>query len=154
MPKRFSWILPNKLAVGSFPHETSSIFKLRREGISSVLSLTEEAEIKIPSDLQHNFVWERVGIPDGYTGGVPSVEQFAQALSVLGRWDKKGHVMFVHCLAGVGRSASVCSLFVAHQKELSLEDAILYVQSQHKYAAPDNHQRQVMQDYLNSLPQT
>ena len=124
---------------------------LRREGITAVLSLTEETEKPIPTEIQHSFVWQRVPIPDGFTGGVPTEEQFDHALQILNRWQRRGHSVYVHCLAGVGRSASVCSLYVAQTKKLPLMDAIAHVKQQHQYAAPDGHQIQVMQRFLASL---
>ncbi|MCM1982499.1 protein-tyrosine phosphatase family protein [Lyngbya confervoides] len=148
MSKRFSWIVPEQLAVGSFPEDTSAVYKLRKEGITAVLTLTEEHEILVPDELRHNFVWERVPIPDGYTGGIPSVEQFAQAMGILNRWSQKMHSIYVHCLAGVGRSPSVCCLFMVSNQGMSLEDAIAHVKLQHSYAAPDEHQVRVMRELL------
>ncbi|WP_404786044.1 dual specificity protein phosphatase family protein [Altericista sp. CCNU0014] len=150
MPERFSWILPQKLAVGSFPNATTSVSKLRREGITAVLSLTEDRERLVPDGIAHSFLWEQVPIPDGFKGGIPTEEQFAQALQILQRWYRKGHVVYVHCLAGVGRSASVCCLYVSHQQGLPLEDAIALVKSQHSYASPDPNQIEVMQRFLTS----
>ncbi len=150
MPKRFSWILPNQLAVGSFPQKTTSASQLRREGITAVLCLNEEQEQPVPEDIQNGFLWQRVAIPDGFTGGVPSEAQFGEALKILNRWQRKGHVVYVHCLAGVGRSASICCLYVAQKQGLSLEDAIAFVKEQHHYASPDKHQVKVMQQYLAS----
>jgi atypical dual specificity phosphatase len=150
MPERFSWILPQKLAVGSFPSATSSVMKLRREGITAVLSLTENYERLVPAELGHSFLWEQVPIPDGFKGGIPTEEQFAQTMQLLDRWYRKGHVVYVHCLAGVGRSASVCALYVARCQNLSLLDAIALVKAQHSYAAPDPNQIQVMQRFLTS----
>ncbi|NJN71190.1 MAG: phosphatase, partial [Nitrospira sp.] len=80
MPKRFSWILPNELAVGSFPHQTTSASQLQREGITAILCLNEEAEQSVPTDIQHGFLWQRVPIPDGFTGGIPTEQQFEDAL--------------------------------------------------------------------------
>ena len=151
MPERFSWVLPQKLAVGSFPHTTTSVSKLRREGITAVLCLNEESEPTVPSEILHSFIWERVPIPDGYTGGVPSEEQFEQAMKVLSRWYRKGHVVYVHCLAGVGRSASVCALYLTQEINIPLEDAIASLKEKHKYASPDRHQVKVMQSFLASL---
>jgi atypical dual specificity phosphatase len=150
MPERFSWILPQKLAVGSFPNSTTSIMKLRREGITAVLSLTETHERFVPVELGHSFLWEQVSIPDGFTGGIPSEDQFALTMRTLDRWYRKGHVVYVHCLAGVGRSASVCALYLAHRQSLSLSDAIAMVKAKHSYAAPDPNQVEVMQRFLTS----
>jgi atypical dual specificity phosphatase len=150
MPERFSWILPQKLAVGSFPNATTSVSKLRREGVTAVLSLTEDHERLVPDDIAHSFLWEQVPIPDGFKGGIPTEEQFAQALRILDRWYKKGHVAYVHCWAGVGRSASVCCLYVSHAQGLPLKEAIALVKAQHKYASPDSNQIEVMQRFLTS----
>ncbi len=150
MPKRFSWILPQKLCVGSFPQNTLSVHKLRREGVTAVLCLTEAQERTVPDDVTHSFLWVRVPIPDGYTGGIPTEVQFAEAIQVLDRWYRKGHVVYVHCLAGVGRSASVCSLYLAHRQNMSLSDAIAHVKQQHSYANPDPNQIEVMQRFLTS----
>ncbi|HEY9828515.1 MAG TPA: dual specificity protein phosphatase [Stenomitos sp.] len=150
MPERFSWILPQKLAVGSFPNSTTSISKLRRENITAVLSLTENHERLVPDEVAHSFLWEQVPIPDGFKGGIPTEDQFDKALQVLDRWYRKGHVVYVHCLAGVGRSASVCSIYMAARQGLSLSDAIAHVKAQHKYAAPDPNQIEVMQRFLTS----
>jgi protein-tyrosine phosphatase len=150
MPERFSWVLPQKLAVGSFPKTSVSSTKLRREGITAVLSLTEVNERSVPQDIPNSFLWERVPIPDGYTGGIPTEEQFSQAITILDRWYRKGHVVYVHCLAGVGRSASVCSLYVSRVQNLSLGDAIIYVKQKHSYAAPDTYQIAVMEKFLAS----
>jgi atypical dual specificity phosphatase len=150
MPERFSWILPQKLAVGSFPNSTTSIMKLRREGITAILSLTENHERLVPEEIKHSFLWEQVPIPDGFKGGIPSEEQFTQAMKILERWYRKGHIIYVHCLAGVGRSASVCSLYVAQNQGLDLSDAVAIVKSQHRHAAPDANQIEVMQRFLTS----
>jgi protein-tyrosine phosphatase len=150
MPERFSWVLPQKLAVGSFPNATTSISRLRRYGITAVLSLTENHERLVPDEIFHSFLWEQVPIPDGFTGGIPTEEQFDQSMQVLDRWYRKGHVVYVHCLAGVGRSASVCSLYLASRQGMSLADAIAHVKAQHSYANPDSHQIAVMQKFLTS----
>ncbi|HEY9845781.1 MAG TPA: hypothetical protein V6D03_06240 [Candidatus Caenarcaniphilales bacterium] len=89
MLDRFSWILPQHLAVGPFPKTSVAIAFLRRMGVTAVLCLTEENERSISSELFHNFVWERVPIPDGFTGGIPTEEQFALALQILHRWHQK-----------------------------------------------------------------
>jgi protein-tyrosine phosphatase len=150
MPERFSWVLPQKLAVGSFPNATTSISKLRRYGVTAVLSLTEDHERLVPDDVLHSFLWHQVPIPDGFKGGIPTEEQFDQALQILDRWYRKGHVVYVHCLAGVGRSASVCSLYLAARQGMSLTEAIAHVKAQHSYANPDTNQVAVMQKFLTS----
>jgi protein-tyrosine phosphatase len=124
---------------------------LRRQGITAILCLTEPAEKSVPHEIEHGFVWQRVPIPDGFTGGKPSEAQFTQALDILHRWFTKSHVVYVHCLAGVGRSASVCSLYVAQSQGMDLGAAISLVKQQHQYANPDPHQIEVMHRFLASM---
>ncbi|MBW4549834.1 MAG: dual specificity protein phosphatase family protein [Aphanocapsa sp. GSE-SYN-MK-11-07L] len=151
MPQRFSWILPQELAVGSFPDATSSVGKLRRMNITAVLCLNQETESSVPAEVYHQFLWERVAIPDGNTGGIPDLAHFAQALEILTRWRNKGHTVYVHCLAGVGRSPSVCAAYLVHQHNMPLDEAIQFVKDRHSFAAPDQHQVRVMKQFFSTV---
>ncbi len=145
---RFSWIIPNRLAVGSFPHQDYEITYLSKMGITSVLSLTEPKELKIPQPLKNHFVWQNVAIPDGAKGGVPKLEHFKDAYAILSRWQERGHGTFVHCLAGVGRSPSVCVAYLAKSQGIPLAEAIAKVQDRHPIARPDPAQIAVMEKFL------
>lgn len=148
MSKRFSWIVPHQLAVGPFPKSEHQITHLSRSGITAVLCLTEKDELEVPEAVFNRFVWERVPIPDGFTGGVPTTAQFAQALSILSRWHRKGHVVYVHCLAGVGRSPSVCAAYLVQTQGLQLEESIQLVKERHCLAEPDEAQIAVMRQFF------
>lgn len=153
MSHRFSWIIPNRLAVGSFPKLDQEITYLSRVGITSILCLTEPRELQVPQDIYHRFVWKNVAIPDGATGGIPKVEHFQQACNILARWHKKNHSIYVHCLAGVGRSPSICALHLTQVEGISLEEAIAKVKERHPYANPDPAQIAVMKEFLASREQ-
>jgi len=148
MSNWFSWIIPDRLAVGSLPQSDYAIAYLRRIGITSVLSLTMPREVKIPQAIHNQFVWKNVPIPDGAKGGIPEIKHFQQACAILLRWQQKNHVTYVHCLAGVGRSPSVCAAYIATIKGISLADAIAYVQDRHANAHPDPAQIAVMYQFL------
>lgn len=144
----FSWIIANHLAVGSFPKFDYEINYLSKLGITSVLCLTQPKEIKVPQLIKNKFVWRNVPIPDGAKGGVPNVKQFEEAYSILSRWQERGQVTFVHCLAGVERSPAVCALYLTLAQNISLEKAIALVQAQHSYAKPNPSQVAVMRQFL------
>lgn len=148
MLKPFSWIIPNRLAVGAFPTQSYQISYLSQMGITSVLSLTEPQEMSVPQDVYNQFVWQNVAIPDGARGGVPNLEQFQQACAILSRWHQKGHVTYVHCLAGVGRSPSVCIAYLIQIEGISLQEAIGKVQEIHPPTYPDSAQIEVLQAFL------
>jgi protein-tyrosine phosphatase len=149
MPKHFSWILENHLAVGSFPQRTSAFF-LREMGITAVLSLTEPQEVELPEDLSYNFVWHRIAIPDGFRGGIPKVAHFEEGVNTLKRWRQKRNVLYVHCLAGVGRSTSMCLAYLCQTQNMTFAQALDLIKTAHPIAAPDPNQIQVIQEYLKA----
>ena len=144
----FSWIINNRLAVGSFPKLDYEIAYLSKLGITSVLCLTQAKEIKVPQSIKNQFVWRNVPMPDGAKGGVPNVKDFQDAYSILSRWQQRGHITFVHCLAGVERSPAVCALYLTQVKDISLEEAISLVQAKHSYAQTNPSQLAVMREFL------
>jgi protein-tyrosine phosphatase len=102
----------------------------------------------VPVTLPQSFLWQRIPIPDGYTGGIPSETQFAEALQVLEQWQQQGEVSYVHCYAGIGRSASVCAAYLVKSQEIGLDEAVRQVKKQHPWANPDLHQLRVMQNFF------
>ncbi|PSO74071.1 MAG: phosphatase [Cyanobacteria bacterium SW_12_48_29] len=148
MSDRFSWILPQNLAVGSFTNSSLSVTDLSRMGITAILCLTKKKERAVPAEILNRFVWERVAIPDGFRGGTPSTEQIARALAVLSCWHQQGHVVYVHCLAGVGRSPSVCAAYLTYTQGMNLEEALSLVKERHPYAKPDPRQIKIMQKFF------
>ncbi|AFZ42606.1 Dual specificity protein phosphatase [Halothece sp. PCC 7418] len=148
MSNWFSWVLPNRLAVGSLPQSEYAIAYLSRIGITSVLSLTTPKEVKIPQEIHNRFVWKNVPIPDGAKGGIPEVKHFQEACATLLRWQQRHHVTYVHCLAGVGRSPAICAAYIATIKGISVAEAVTYVQDRHRNAHPDLAQISVMHQFL------
>jgi atypical dual specificity phosphatase len=148
MPDRFSWILPKKLAVGSFPNSTTSVLQLKQMNITAVLSLTEPDEKLMPVEITDGFLWRRVAMPDGYTGGIPDPRQFAQALEILTTWEKQQQTVYVHCLAGKGRSPSICIAYLVYSHGMSLAEALRFVKECHPVSSPDKHQVRVMRDFF------
>lgn len=116
--------------------------------ITAVLCLNEAVEIPVPAEIVNQFVWERVAIPDGYTGGIPELDHFARALATLSQWRDQGHTIYVHCLAGIGRSPSVCAAYLVARHGLSLEAALKVVRDRHPSAQPDQHQVRVMEQFF------
>jgi len=144
MSERFSWILPERLAVGSCPHSDFAVARLSRCGVTAVLCLTERHEHRVPDGLPQRFLWERIAIPDGATGGIPSQAQFQQATDTLDRWQRKGHTIYVHCLAGVGRSPAVCAAYLARHYNMEADEALRWVRDCHAWADPDAHQQRAV----------
>ncbi len=146
--KNFSWVLPQRLAVGPFPGSDHEISYLCRIGVTAVLCLTQEKEARVPAEIRNRFVWERVPMPDGARGGIPKVGQFDAALDLLDRWLARKHVVYVHCLAGIGRSPSVCAAYIAESQGADVEEAVAFVRDRHPAARPDSHQIRTIGELL------
>jgi atypical dual specificity phosphatase len=151
MLERCSWILPGELAVGSFPKTPDSALTLQALGITAVLCLTETHELPVPPEIAQQFQWARVAIPDGYTGGIPERQHFQQALAILKQWRAADEVVYVHCFAGIGRSASVCTAYLVQTQGIALATALEWVKQCHPCSEPDAHQVRVMGEYFASL---
>ena len=82
-------------------------------GFTAALSLQESYEDGPEhQEMPPGFTQAQVPIRDGIVGGIPSVDQIAEAVEKLhGLLDN--HVVYVHCFAGVGRSPLVCAAYLA-----------------------------------------
>lgn len=144
-PVRFSWIIPELLAVGPEPR---NYHDLRDAGpFSAVLSLQEEDESPDPIHLPEGLEWYRVPIKDGAFGGVPTVDQIAESVATLERLLPEKPTL-VHCFAGVGRSPCVCAAYIARKTRTNLEDALALVARAHPPTDPTPEQIHITREYL------
>ena len=147
-PLYYSWILPERLAVGERPR---SFAELQHLGFAAVLSLQEESEPGPEGAPPAGFVSRLVGIRDGIVEGVPSPEQFREAVEVLAGFLGKGLRTYVHCYAGVGRSPTICMGYLARSENLSLGEAYRRVVALHEPTAPTAGQLAVLAQFLADL---
>lgn len=142
---KFSWILPQRLAVGPAPRNYRALKKL---GFSAALNLQEDSEPgPAGAEVPEGFTVARVPIRDGIIGGIPTVEQIAEAVETLEDLVRQGAV-YVHCFAGVGRSPMVCMAYLAGAEGKDLEEAREFVASRHIPAAPSESQLETVERYL------
>ena len=112
-----SWIEPNILAAGSVPIEEKDIRSLHKEGIRTILTLTERPITtfhEITNNLldQLDIYYLHVPIPDQHP---PTLEQAQQILSFINKMILQSRPVFVHCQAGVGRTGTVLHLYYIAQ---------------------------------------
>ena len=144
---KFSWILRDKLAVGTFPRYQEDISILREKKIKSILGLCNPTEASYPENLQQFFNCYRYILPDHKTDDLLQPNDLLKARTILDDLMKKGNV-FVHCVASVERSPMVCMSWLMKYKNLSLNEALDYMMSIHKETNPLTSQLKVLTDPL------
>jgi ADP-ribosylglycohydrolase len=118
------WVAPGRLLVGEYPGSNSraaAMDRLRRflqAGVTCFLDLTEFAELPSYEPLLpmaaadgRRIEYLREPIPDH---GVPANrEAMEQVLATLDGALEAGHVVYMHCRAGIGRSSMVAGCWLA-----------------------------------------
>jgi len=118
------WVVPGRLLVGEHPGSQSradAMDRLRRflaAGVTCFLDLTDPREVPSYEDLLpfatpggRRVEYLREPIPDH---GVPSgPEVMARVLVMIDDALAADHVVYVHCRAGIGRSATVAGCWLA-----------------------------------------
>ncbi len=118
------WISPGRVLVGEFPGSTSrasAMDRLRRfmdAGVTCFVDLTEPGELKSYEPLLpmqsaggRRIEYLREPIPDH--GVPPNREAMRQILATVDGVLEAGHVVYIHCRAGLGRSATVAGCWLA-----------------------------------------
>jgi len=110
---RFSvdWVLPGQLAVGRLPRANDRQ-ALHQAGIRTVLALCAETEGAWPSEIQEQFRCLRYVLPDSHYTARPTARQIGEAVRFIHRSIDKSEPIFVHCLAGIERSPSICIAYL------------------------------------------
>lgn len=118
------WLLAGQLLVGEHPGSQSraaAMDRLRQflqAGVTCFIDLTEERELPSYEELLpfetlegQRVEYLREPIPDH---GVPeSSESMSRAIGMIDAALEAGHVVYLHCRAGVGRSATVAGCWLA-----------------------------------------
>jgi protein-tyrosine phosphatase/ADP-ribosylglycohydrolase len=118
------WLVPGRLLVGEYPGSQSraeAMERLRRflqAGVTCFVDLTEprelpsyEALLPFETPEGRRVEYLREPVPDH---GVPADRETMQrAIAMIDNALSAGHVVYLHCRAGIGRSATVAGCWLA-----------------------------------------
>ncbi|MBF2079953.1 MAG: dual specificity protein phosphatase family protein [Synechococcales cyanobacterium T60_A2020_003] len=142
-----NWVLPGKLAIGSLPEPGDSAL-LKDAGITAVVSLCAPSEGKLPEDVIQAFRCLRFILPDSsFVLGIQP-QDLVTVLEVINEQIQQGEAVYVHCLAGVERSPTVCTAYLCLYEKLELWEAVSQVKKVHPYALPTEDQLRVIRYLL------
>ncbi len=139
------WLVPGRLLVGEYPGSSSraeAMERLRRfllAGVTCFVDLTEprelpsyEALLPFSNPDGRRVEYLREPIPDH---GIPqSPEVMQRVLATIDDALAAGHVVYLHCRAGIGRSATVAGCWLA-SRPARAADALDELQRQWQHCA-------------------
>jgi len=143
-----SWVIPGKLAVGASPQPGDSTF-LEQAGIKVVFSLCGISEGQLPSDVEQQFRCLRLVLPDSrYKSEIKSA-QLKVAVDIIQHSIQNQLPIYVHCLAGVERSPTVCIAYLCKHYNLELWESLNWIKQAHPAAMPQESQLKAIRHYLH-----
>src|ERR1700681_2205249 len=136
MPMKCSWVLPN-LALGSAPQVDEEFQELKSQLITAILSLQTDQDRGHGGIEAEQIAADKAGLA---VCSVP-IEDFNRAelrvrlpdgVTALERLLKQGHIVYVHCTAGVNRSPTVVAAYLHWCLGMELLHGLI-----HLHACPD-----------------
>lgn len=155
------WVVPGRLLAGEYPYGADDtetrrrLFRLRDAGINYYIDLTEDGELPgYRRLLPLHTRYLRCAIPD--TQIPQSVEQMRQIQARIRAGLLFGRCIYVHCRAGIGRTALVVGCYLAEQglsgKAALKQVNTLWRQSERSSSWPTVPQTPQQADYIVRWP--
>jgi hypothetical protein len=142
------WICPGKLAIGPLPYAQDGLL-LKEAGIDAIVSLCAPSEGKLPDNIAQSFYCWRYILPDSSFVVGLQAKDLAAIVNYIHEQIQQGRAVYVHCLAGVERSPTVCIAYLCVHEKLELWDAVSQVKQAHPPALPTEEQLRVIRQLLS-----
>lgn len=140
---RVTWIIPGKLGGMRHPSDPNEVSLLAREGITGLISLTEEAASIGVAARREGMRWLHLPIQDFHA---PELSQIDDAVRFINTELGKGGSVVVHCWAGVGRTGTILASYLVSQGELP-DRAMERVRQKNPGSIETEKQEQAIREY-------
>ena len=147
------WVLPNQLAVGRCI-QSGEESTLKQAGIQSVLALCDETEASIPSIVQEHFHVTRYPLPDSRQPVLLRPTDMMTALNILHSNIVHHRPTYVHCLAGMERSPTLCIAYLCLFKGYGLWESLNWVKQINPRTRPTEAQLDVVRSLIDQQQET
>jgi len=142
-----TWVIPGKLAVGGSPRPGDSV-ALAQAGIKVIFSLCAECEEVLPEDVTQSFHCLRLVLPDSHYKSEIKSSQLTAAIDIVQHSIDNQLPIYVHCLAGIERSPTVCIAYLCQSQHLELWEALNWLKQCHPPSMPTESQLRVVRQYI------
>jgi len=136
----------DRLLIGAYPQDAEDVAALVRAGVTCVFNLVQDIEYEgdgreacAAALAAAGILEERVEVVD-YGNLLPG--HIERAVRTVRPWLADGECVYVHCRAGMQRSATVAAAIVAFEEHVSPAEALRRVSERNPRANPLEHQRQ------------
>ncbi|HVL31313.1 MAG TPA: dual specificity protein phosphatase [Solirubrobacteraceae bacterium] len=133
------------LLIGAYPQDRDDVATLRDAGVTRVLNLVQDVEYDpggrdacSTALAEAGIEEQRVEIVD-YGNLLPGQLELATSIGL--DWLEQGERVYVHCRAGMQRSATVAAALVMLRDEVDAPEALERVRERKPSANPLAHQR-------------
>lgn len=149
-PTGFNWLVPGRLAGTPWPGVVQSVDTdlqaLKRCGVTILITLTER---DLPQEILRAHDLRNLHLPV-YDREPPTVGQLQMLLARMSVMLRRGEVLAVHCLAGLGRTGTVLAAWLIREG-LSAEEALRRLRLiDHQYVQ-SQAQEMLLHEYEQSL---
>ncbi len=145
-----AWVIPGKLAVGELPTATK-LRSLAAAGIQAILSVCGASEGSLPAEAAQQFRCCHHLLPDSSYSYPLAPIDLAAAIEIVHRSLQSQQPIYVHCLAGIQRSPTVCIAYLCRYDGQELWDALEWVKTVRPQAAPTKAQLQTIEQFIESI---
>lgn len=140
-------MLPNKLKVGSFP-EVQDLNLLKQDGIRAILTLCQPTEAQLDPTFAQNFHCLQYSLPDSRQSNPLLVQDLGMVVDLLHQTLQTQGPTYVHCLAGMERSPTVCVAYLCRYQRLQVWEALNWLKNIHARTGITSEQLRVISSYL------
>ena len=123
-------IIKDKIYLGNI-NGASNYSLLKKYKIDAIIN----SAIEIPNFFPNDFTYFNVPIYDGYNQEI--TKYFNDTNLFIKNHISKGKRVFIHCHAGISRSASILTAYLLSQTNMNLNETLTYLRSKRSIVNPN-----------------
>ena len=140
--------IDDTLYLGALPFP-SDVPRLAGLGVKGVINTCEEYRGPVRAYRSHSIDQLRIPVVDYCS---PTREQLQESLHYIERHRAQGSMVYVHCKAGRGRSATVALCWLVKSQGMTPSDAMKELIKRRRHVSRNIHRRQAVLEVAGSVP--